>query len=401
MSDETHSRRVRDITRRKFLSSAILPLAAAMTPSVLLAQEALPAAKQDKIRVGIVGAGSIVRSVHIPGLRRMPKCEVVAVANRSLESSRRAAAELGIPRAYRNWEQLLEADGIDAVLIGTWPYMHRSIALAALERGKHVFCQARMANDAAEAREMLAASQQHPDLVCQLAPKRTSYKIDRALQRLIGERYIGDILSVDIQYVDHALLGKRDEPDATFADFDGEFDWRHDPEFSGYNMMDVGGTYESAMRWLGPGNRIMAITKVQVPRRRDAQGNWRTASIPDYADVLYELGNGAPVHMKFAETAGLSAGNQIWIYGSDGTIHVDRTQRIFVGRRGDKELREFPNLPEHQFHHRAEEEFINAIRGIEKVTLNTFDIGVQYMDFTEAVHRSAASGKAVYLPLSG
>ena len=388
-----------DIKRREFLATAALSVAAAMVPPASLAQESRPVPKPEKIRVGVIGAGNIVRSVHIPGLRRMPGCEVVAVANRSLESSKRAAAEMAIPRAFANWEELLDADGIDAVLIGTWPYMHRTTTLAALDRGKHVFCQARMANNAAEAREMLAASQRHPELICQLAPKRTSYKIDKALQRLVGERYVGEILSVDVQYVGHALIGNRDKPDATFADFQGEFDWRHNPEFSGYNMMDVGGTYESVMRWLGPGNRIMAITKVQVPRRRDADGKWRTATIPDYADVLYELGTGAPVHMKFAETTGLSAGDQIWIYGTDGTIHVDREQKIFVGRRGDKELKELPNPPEQQYRHRAEEEFVNAIRGIEKVKLNTFDIGVQYMDFTEAVHRSSASGKAIYLPL--
>ena len=126
--------------------------------------------RADKIRVGIIGAGGIVGSVHIPGLRRMPGVEIVAVANRSLESSRRAADEFDIPRAYADWEQLLGDKGIDAVLIGTWPYMHRDITLAALDSGRHVLCQARMANNTAEAREMLAASQRHANLVCQLVP---------------------------------------------------------------------------------------------------------------------------------------------------------------------------------------------------------------------------------------
>jgi predicted dehydrogenase len=382
-----------DLTRRRFLSTAALSLAATTAFA-----KALP--KEKPIRVGIIGAGNIVQKVQVPGLRRMPGCEIVAVANRSLESSKRAAAELNIPRAYANWEQLLDADGIDAVVIGTWPYMHRDITLAALDRGKHVFCQARMANNATEARDMLAASQRHPELVCQLAPKRTSYKIDKALQKLVRERYVGDILSVDVQSVDHMLIERRGQPDPTFADFNAELDWRHNAEFSGFNMMDVGGTYESVMRWLGPGNRVSAITKVQVPRRRDAQGNWQAATLPDYADVLYELGNGAPVHMKFAETTGLSTGDHLWIYGVDGTIHVNRDKQIFVGRRGDRELKELPNPADQQYKHRAEEEFVNAIRGLEQVKLNTFYIGVQYMDFTEAVHRSAATGKVIELPLS-
>ena len=148
---------------------------------------------------------------------RQPGVEIVSVANRSLESSRRAAAELGIPQAYANWEELLAAGGLDAVLIGTWPYMHRTITLAALDAGLHVLCQARMANDAAEAREMLAASRRHSSHVCQLVPTSGTYRIDRALQRLLGERYVGDILSVEVQMLQRG-----------FASVDGELDWRHD-----------------------------------------------------------------------------------------------------------------------------------------------------------------------------
>lgn len=375
----------RPIGRRTLLSAAALPVAAALAPGGLLAQERR-AAPGDRIRVGIIGAGGIVGSTHIPGLRRMPGVEIVAVANRSLESSRRAAAEFAIARPYADWEALLAADDIDAVLIGTWPYMHRTITLAALDSGRHVLCQARMANDAAEARDMLAASQRHPDLVCQLVPTSGSYRIDRALQGLLAQGFVGDVLSVEVQMLQRG-----------FADFGGELDWRHDPEFSGINVLNVGGTYESVMRWLGPGNRVMAKTRVHVPTRRNESGTERRATLPDHVEVLYELGNGAPVHMKFSETTGLSRGNDIWIFGSEGTIHVDHEQNIFVGRRGDRALTAHPNPPEAQARHRVEEEFVNAIRGLEPVTLNTFEIGVRYMEWTEAIHRSAASGRVVTL----
>jgi predicted dehydrogenase len=267
--------------------------------------------------------------------------------------------------------------------------MHRTITLAALESGRHVLCQARMANNAAEAREMLAASERHSNLVCQLAPSSGTYRIDRALQSLLAGGEVGDVLSVEVQMLQRG-----------FANFGGELDWRHNPEFSGINVLNVGGTYESVMRWLGTGNSVMAKTRVHVPTRRDEEGAERPATIPDHVEVLYELGNGAPVHMKFSETTGLSRGNDIWIFGSEGTIHVDSQQNIFVGRRGDRELAAHPNPPEGQVRHRVEEEFINAIRGIEPVTMNTFDIGVRYMEWTEAIYRSAESGTAVSLPLA-
>ena len=389
MNDEIDEIRGFKLKRRELLSAAALPVAAAVAPTALFAQPSPSAGSADRpIRVGIIGAGGIVTAVHVPGLRRQPNVELVSVANRSLESSRRAADELGIPGAHANWEELLAAGGLDAVLIGTWPYMHRTITLAALDAGLHVLCQARMANDTAEAREMLAASQRHPNQVCQLVPTSGSYRIDRALQRLLTERYVGDVLSVEVEMLQRG-----------FADFDAELDWRHDPEFSGVNTLNLGGTYESMMRWLGPGNRVMAMTRVQIPTRRDEQGQRRSTTIPDHVEVLYELANGAPVHMKFSETTGLSRGNEIWMFGSEGTIFVDNEQRIFTGRRGERELVELPNPREQQAVHRVEEEFINAIRGRERVSMNTFEIGVRYMEWTEAVHRSAASGAAVSLPL--
>lgn len=376
--------------RRDFLSSAALPVAAALIPAGLSAQDrgTPPVPPPARIRVGIIGAGGIVGSTHVPGLRRMPGVEIVAVANRSLDSSRRAAAEFNIPRAFATGEQLLAADGIDAVLIGTWPYMHRDLTLAALDSGRHVLCQARMANTAAEAHQMLAASRRHPNLVCQLVPSSSGYAIDNALRQLLAERFVGDILSVDVVRLERG-----------FAGTDVEFDWRHNPEFSGVNTLNIGAIYELMLRWLGPGNHVVAKTRVHVRSRRDERGATHTATIPDHVDVLYDLANGAPVHMVFSETTGLSRGNDTWIFGTDGTIHVDNTNTIFVGRRGDRELRVHPNPPEGRFRHRVEEEFINAIRGLESVKQNTFEIGVQYMEWTEAVHRSAASGRSVSLPL--
>jgi predicted dehydrogenase len=283
MSDESSITRNKRIRRRDLLSTAAaLPIAASLAPHALLAQERRRSTgARDRIRVGIIGAGGIVSSTHIPGLRRMPGVEIVAVANRSLESSRRAADEHGIPRAYADWQQLLAADGIDAVLIGTWPYMHREITLAALDTGRHVLCQARMANNAAEARDMLAASQRHSDLVSMLVPSSSGYSIDRALLSLIGSDLLGEILSVEVQRLERG-----------FADFGGELDWRHSWEFSGYNVLNVGAIYELMMRWLGPGNRVRGMTRVHVPTRRDEQGNEHPARIPDHVDVLYELANG-------------------------------------------------------------------------------------------------------------
>lgn len=343
---------------------------------------------EEPIRVGLIGAGGNVRNRHIPGFQQVAGCEIVAVANRSIESGQRVADQFHIPRVYAHWQELLADDSINAVCIGTWPYMHRTMTLAALEQGKHVLTEARMASTAHEARDMLAASRRHSDLVCQLTPTSTSYTIDNVLKQMISDGYLGELLSVEMQRL------QRD-----FADVGGDLHWRQDWALSGYNTLNIGASYESMMRWVGRGTRVMAMAKVHVPYRRTANGELTSVTIPDHVDILYDLANGAQVHMRMSATTGLSSGNQLWMYGTEGTIYVDHQQNVFAGRRGDTELSAVPNPPEQQAYYRVEEQFTNAIRGTEQVTMVPFETGVHYMEWTEAVVRSAQTGQAVYLPL--
>src|SRR5437868_5509059 len=107
--------------------------------------------KTERLRVGLIGAGSNTRLRHIPGLKALPGVEIVAVCNRRLESATTVAREFGIPRTIAQWQDLVADPDIDAVVIGTWPNLHCPITLAALDAGKHVLTEARMSLDAAEA----------------------------------------------------------------------------------------------------------------------------------------------------------------------------------------------------------------------------------------------------------
>jgi len=340
------------------------------------------------IRVGLIGAGKNTRDRHIPGFQKVDGLDITAVANRSLESGQVVADQFNIPNVYANWQDLLEDPGIDAVCIGTWPYMHRTLTLAALESGKHVLCEARMATSAQEAQEMLDASRLRPDLTAQIVPSPLSFKIDKLLQDKISESYIGDIIGVSVQ-----SLGNN------FMDRDGPMHWRNDRDLSGYNILNMGIWYEAMIRWVGRATSVTAMTKINVSSRKDEDGNVNSISIPDHVNILAQLANGAQANMHFSAVTGLSSGNGVWIYGSEGTLHVDGAMNVYGGRRGDDKLAEIPNPEEGQAFWRVEEEFCNAIRGLEKITRTPFDVGLHYMEFTEAVTRSAQTGQAVALPL--
>src|SRR5712664_2270399 len=153
--------------------------------------------------------------------------------------------------------------------------------------------------------------------------------------------------------------------------------------------------YEAMSRWLGPPRRVSAMGKVAVPRRRDERGALREVTVPDHVDVLATLAGDAVAHLRFSAVTALGPANEVWIFGSEGTLRLETdAKRVSGGRRGDKELREIPIPAERRIGWRVEEEFVNAIRGREKISRTTFEDGVHYMEFTEAVTQSAARGQA-------
>ena len=340
------------------------------------------------IRLGLIGAGKNTRDRHIPGFQDVDGVEIAAVANRSRASSQVVADQFNISAVYENWQELLEDPSIDAVCIGTWPYMHRTLTLAALEAGKHVLCEARMATTAQEAQEMLDASRARPDLVSQIVPSPLTFKIDRLLQGKISEGYIGDIIGVSVQSLGNA-----------FMDQGGPMHWRNDRDLSGYNILNMGIWYEAMIRWVGRATKVTAMTSINVNSRKEENGEMVDVSIPDHVSVIAELTNGAMANMQFSAVTGLSSGNGVWIYGSEGTLHVDGAQNVYGGQRGDDKLQEINNPEEDRAYWRVEEEFCNAIRGQEKITRTPFEVGLHYMEFTEAVTRSAQTGQTVALPL--
>ena len=350
------------------------------------------------VRIGLVGAGANTRLRHIPGFREQDGVEIVSVANRSRESGERVASEFEIPKVYDNWLELIEADDTDAICVGTWPYMHRTLVLAALENNKHVLTEARMSMDASEAHEMLDASRKKPHLVTQIVPAPMTLETEPTLQELIASGYLGELLAVRLRVTD--FHGRQDRAD-TFIDYDGQLHWRQDRTLSGYNVMGMGIWYEAIMRLVGPATKVMAMTKVSVHQRKDENGVMRAVSIPDHVNVLCEMACGAQADMSWSTATGLQMGLELWLFGSDATLHLNGPpiKNIYGGRRGDKELSELPIADNKRGKWRVEEQFVNAIRGQETITHTPFDVGVQYMEFTEAVTRSAQSGRAISLPL--
>ena len=332
----------------------------------------------NEIRVGIIGAGQNTRKMHIPKLMQIPGVKIMEVANRSVESGKKVADEFGIPVVRSNWKEVAESPDIDAIVIGTWPYLHCPASCLALESGKHVLSEARMAMNYAEALTMLQVSKDRPHLVAQLVPAPFTFRLDKTINRLIGN--LGQLLyfSLDYQFASLAASGNN-------------IHWRRNSKYSGHNCMVLGILYESMLRWLPKAQWVNATAKIFNSKGLDPNtGNSENIEIPDYLTLQMQLTNGLPGTMTISEVAHHAGTPMMKIFGDHGTLQFEFKMdgKLWFGKNNEDQLTEVEIAPEDQTHWRVEEEFINAIRGEEEVKLTPFETGAEYMKFTSAVWQS-------------
>ena len=332
------------------------------------------------VRVGIVGAGANTTSKHIPLLQAIDGVEIVGVANRSEASSAAVAKRFGIPKTYGHWEKAVADPDTNAIVIGTWPYLHCPVTLAALDAGKHVLTEARMAMNAGEARRMLDASLAKPGLVAQVVPSPITLFADATIQRLIAEGYLGQLLAVESR-----IRGG-------FLDSDSPMHWRQSSELSGNNILAMGIYYEAVMRWVSRATNVMARAKTFTTQRPNETGEPQPVEVPEHLDVVADLECGAQLHLQQSAVTALLEDDAFYLFGSEGVLRLTG-DRLFGGRRGDRLQTEISIADGEQGEWQVEADFVAAIRGERSVTHTTFADGVHYMEFTDAVARSIRSGR--------
>ncbi len=339
------------------------------------------------LRIGFIGAGDNTRKLHIPGFQALDDVELVAVVNRSIESSQRVADEFAIPKAVASVEVLLADDTIDAICIGTWPDQHRDYTLAALEAGKHVLCEARMARNARDAEAMLAASQAHPDLVAQIVPAPFDFRLGPTIQRLIREGALGEIIETRMRMLNGSGL-----------DASTPLHWRHSYALSGRNTMMLGIFNEMLQRWLGDTKLVTADAAIRVGSRHDAETDKDVAvKIPDSITVLSRLANGSRAIYDLSAVAGGNFGQppgEVLVHGSEGALHWTFGDHARFAKHGEEPAELEPD-PGTDRGWQVEADFVASIREGKPVELTNLRDGVRYMRFVDAVWDSWNQGRPV------
>ncbi|HUG13791.1 MAG TPA: Gfo/Idh/MocA family oxidoreductase [Thermomicrobiales bacterium] len=101
----------------------------------------------EKLRIGVLGAGSWAQLAHIPGWQRDPRCEVVVLCDPGAERAREMAAEFGILEHTDDWQAVVGRADLDVIDVVTPSHTHFELSWAALESRKHVLCEKPVAFD--------------------------------------------------------------------------------------------------------------------------------------------------------------------------------------------------------------------------------------------------------------
>ncbi len=281
-----------------------------------------------KVRIGLIGAGGVARARHLPRLAAIDEVDLALVWSRDEGKASEAASEFGIRQVVRDWRDVAESPLVDAVVIATPPVNHLPATLAALSAGKHVLCQARMARNLLEARQMLAASRES-GLVTALYPPMPGLRGDRVVRRLLQDGdYVGEIREVRVAGLAHMPPG-----DA--------YVWQIDPEVAGLNTMTMGMWAEVLNRWVGPARSLSATATSHLESRATADGGLAPATVPDSIAISAALECGATASYHFSTHASFAPPQAIEIYGTHGAIHYTLFGDVVSGATaGDDALQE-------------------------------------------------------------
>src|SRR4051812_31782286 len=295
----------------------------------------------NNVRVGVVGLGSM-GGFHVSYLHEIDGAILTAVCDADPEkpgkiakniadarekADSRAAARMANPQSlgkFSTYQALLDSKLVDAIIIATPHFQHPEIALAAFERGIHVLCEKPLAVHVKDARKVIDAHKQHPNVKFGLVLQMRTVALYKKIKQLITEGELGDITRLTWLVTDwfrtwsyYASGGWR----ATWAGEGGGVLINQCP-----HNLDL-------LQWLAgmSPSRVTAVASL---------GKQHPIEVEDEVSAILEFPNGAIGH--FVTTTGEAPGtNRLEICGDHGKLVAEHGKLTFFRtRKSVREIRE-------------------------------------------------------------
>jgi predicted dehydrogenase len=250
----------------------------------------------NKVRWGVLSTANIGLQKVLPAMQRGEYCAVTAIASRSLEKAQAAAAQLGIPKAYGSYEELLADPNVDAIYNPMPNHLHVPWSIKALQAGKHVLYEKPIALSAAEAQELADAARQYPKLKVMEAFMYRHHPQWRRAKQIVGEGGIGELRTI------HSFF-------SYYNDDPGNI--RNQADIGGGGLMDIGCYNISLSRFIfgAEPQRICGIVEFDPRLNTDR-----------LASGILDFGRGTAT---FTCSTQLTPYQRVNIYGTTGRVEIE------------------------------------------------------------------------------
>ncbi|HEU5104015.1 MAG TPA: Gfo/Idh/MocA family oxidoreductase [Roseiflexaceae bacterium] len=249
-----------------------------------------------KIRWGVLSTANIGVAKVLPAMQRGAFCEVTALASRDLAKAQAAAKQLGIPKAYGSYEELLADPDVDAIYNPLPNHLHVPWSIKAIEAGKHVLCEKPIALSAAEAQELADAAAQHPRLKVMEAFMYRHHPQWQRARQIVSEGGIGQLRTIQSFFSYY-----NDDPNNV----------RNQAEIGGGGLMDIGCYNISLSRFIfgAEPQRVCGIVEYDPQFKTDR-----------LASGMLDFGRGTAT---FTCSTQLASYQRVNIFGDTGRIEIE------------------------------------------------------------------------------
>jgi predicted dehydrogenase len=285
--------------------------------------------QERRIRIGVVGTGHGA-AIHVPALRQLPNVEVVALCGSDLDRASIVADRLGIDQVYDDVRAMLRQGRLDGVTIAAPVEQRHGAAIAAAEEGVHVLCDAPMARNAAEARDMHRlvrdAGVQHAiSFTGRYTPARLR------LKQLIDGGFLGDLQSVSITAFREPRLISAYRMSVGDVDAD---------EVQLSLAQSLGSEYVDVLRWWF--GDVHGVTGARLDGQLGS-----TNGEPDESNfgLILQFASGAIGSVHASGTCPIELGDEVVAIGTRGMLGLRGENHLFGTRRDEPMVKELP-IPE-------------------------------------------------------
>ncbi|HWB47956.1 MAG TPA: Gfo/Idh/MocA family oxidoreductase [Stellaceae bacterium] len=266
-----------------------------------------------KVRLGLIGAsvrGTWSSRSHLPALRASGDIELAAVCTTRADSAEAARVAYGARLAFDDWRKMVASPEIDAVAVVVRVPSHYQPTKAALEAGKHVYCEWPLGRTTAEAVE-LAALAKARGLVTAVGLQARANPALLHMKELVAAGYVGELMAVHVKLMREGVLTRPSHRT-----------WQRDASLGANTLTIANGHTIDAMRFVvGDFADLSAVVATQAKQWLDTgTDTWLDVTSPDNILTVGRLVNGAVASAHIAAIPYAGSGYRMEVYGRDGTL---------------------------------------------------------------------------------